>query len=528
MKLKLLIAEATCFECEMLIKKINLQTIGLEIAGCAQSNGELLAMTEALQPDIILVGVSSTFDSFESIQQIRQQKIKCKFIVICGQQRFDFVYKALKFDVEDFILKPVNEDELNASLGRTANKIRSNFDNIISRDHSEAIRQLFVDNMNTAEFHKNRRPLEEINKIYGTLFQNGQFCVIFVRIDYLYDSKIIFDLFPELQLKIKDLIDDHLRKHCNDILFSRRFNEVMALLNFPTANNPEVKSAFSKLLEATKEATKEFGDLGVSICVGGTYDNISMIKKTREDAHNAAWTRMSRGAGKVLFWEDQGEFPEILKKKINALNERLKKTCEMLDVREFRICADELFQMTDAELNRRELKECAMGMLEYFFEVNSELIESIGDIAKIHDEIKQAVVLSCTFNEFRTNFILQFSKLFIQLSDMVDKKNTKPVRLAIQYVENHYAKPVNLELVAKEVNLSPVYFSHIFKKETGQNFTEYVNEYRILMAKSILKNNDVNVNEVAYALGYGDQRYFSKLFKRIVGVNPTAYKKIFK
>ena len=527
MKLKLLIAGDSSFDSDKLMEIIDFEKISLDLVGISKNNDELLNLVETLRPELIIMDISKSND-LECIWTIKQKDNKCKFIITSTQRRFEYAYKAFKYGVEDYILQPIKPEELNFALSRSAEKIRHNIDTIIARDHSEAIRQLFVDKMNSAEINSTKKPLEEINRIYGTLFFDGLFCVIFVRVDYLHDSKLIFDIFPELHQKIIELIEDHLRKYCNDILFNRRFNEIMALLNFPVSNDVVIRNEFSKLLESTKKATGKFGNLGVTISVGGTYDNISMIKKTREEAHNAAWTRMSRGAGKVLFWEKQGECPELLSKKLKTLDERMKKACEVLNVKEFRKCAEELFSLPDAMLTRMEAKECALGTLDYFFKVNNDLIESFTDTEKLYDEIKQAIVVSCTFDQYKSNLITQFAKLFKLLIDFAEGQNAKPVRQAIKFVEGNYEKKINLEIVSKEVNLSPVYFSHIFKKETDLNFTEYVNGYKMKVAKDILKKSDMNINEVAYALGYSDQRYFSKLFRKIVGVNPTTYKKLYK
>ena len=78
--------------------------------------------------------------------------------------------------------------------------------------------------------------------------------------------------------------------------------------------------------------------------------------------------------------------------------------------------------------------------------------------------------------------------------------------------------------VAEVVNLSGVYFSVLFKKEVGTNFVDYLNQYRIDMAKKLLKDVRYNVNEVAGLVGFSDARYFSKMFKKNVGVKPTEYR----
>ena len=78
-------------------------------------------------------------------------------------------------------------------------------------------------------------------------------------------------------------------------------------------------------------------------------------------------------------------------------------------------------------------------------------------------------------------------------------------------------------------NIYPViYFSTLFKKETGQNFTDYLTELRINKAKELLSGDKVSVQDVAEMVGYSDLKYFSRLFKKTTGVSPSDYKKLYK
>ena len=74
-------------------------------------------------------------------------------------------------------------------------------------------------------------------------------------------------------------------------------------------------------------------------------------------------------------------------------------------------------------------------------------------------------------------------------------------------------------------NLSPAYFSRLFKKEMGENFTDYVNRRKIGLAKETLRGGKESVSEIAARLGFQDASYFVKVFRRYEGITPTAYRK---
>ncbi|MGL5513630.1 MAG: helix-turn-helix domain-containing protein, partial [Sporomusa sp.] len=79
--------------------------------------------------------------------------------------------------------------------------------------------------------------------------------------------------------------------------------------------------------------------------------------------------------------------------------------------------------------------------------------------------------------------------------------------------------------ISQEVHLSPSYFSKIFKKETGHNFNTYLNMLRIEKSKKLLLYDNLKLISIASLVGFEDQSYFTKVFKRVTGVSPHQYRK---
>ncbi|MCD8104602.1 MAG: AraC family transcriptional regulator [Lachnospiraceae bacterium] len=97
---------------------------------------------------------------------------------------------------------------------------------------------------------------------------------------------------------------------------------------------------------------------------------------------------------------------------------------------------------------------------------------------------------------------------------------------AIKYIKENYSRQITAEKLAEVVNLSPVYFSHLFKKQIGMNMTDYITDYRMKIAKKKLLETDDTIYEIALSVGFQEQRYFSKRFKQIVGMTPTEFRKL--
>lgn len=105
-----------------------------------------------------------------------------------------------------------------------------------------------------------------------------------------------------------------------------------------------------------------------------------------------------------------------------------------------------------------------------------------------------------------------------------EEKSSNVVEEAKEYIAGHYNKDVSLDDISRRVNISPYYFSKIFKEETGQNFIEYLTNVRIDKAKELLKDTNYTMKEICVMVGYQDPNYFSRSFKKNVGVTPTEYK----
>ncbi len=94
-----------------------------------------------------------------------------------------------------------------------------------------------------------------------------------------------------------------------------------------------------------------------------------------------------------------------------------------------------------------------------------------------------------------------------------------------QYISRHLAEDLSLETVSKQFHFSSRYFAHIFKQYTGSNYTAYVNSVRMEEAKRLLRMSDLNINEIARRVGYGDVGHFSRNFKSIIGKRPSEYRR---
>jgi two-component system response regulator YesN len=115
----------------------------------------------------------------------------------------------------------------------------------------------------------------------------------------------------------------------------------------------------------------------------------------------------------------------------------------------------------------------------------------------------------------------------IELRDRESKKQQRDLLIqAIGFIDEHYPEEsISLDRVAREVNISPNYFSAMFSQEVGQTFIEYLTGKRIGEAKRMLRQTDKRSSEIAFAVGYKDPHYFSFVFRKVSGCTPSEYRR---
>jgi AraC-like DNA-binding protein/ligand-binding sensor protein len=98
------------------------------------------------------------------------------------------------------------------------------------------------------------------------------------------------------------------------------------------------------------------------------------------------------------------------------------------------------------------------------------------------------------------------------------------IRRARAYIESHQREDLHVEDVSKALNISVFYFCKMFKKATGLTFTEYLSKVRVLKAQSLLDDPHARVAEVAFASGFQSLTHFNRVFRKLTGLSPTAYR----
>ncbi|RTE10615.1 response regulator [Paenibacillus whitsoniae] len=120
----------------------------------------------------------------------------------------------------------------------------------------------------------------------------------------------------------------------------------------------------------------------------------------------------------------------------------------------------------------------------------------------------------------------QAQAFMYQLNSWLAGKNDKLLDKAVRYIEQHYKGDCSIHDVAQHVHLSVSYFSNLFKKETGESYTNYLTKFRLEKAKILLSNTNMKISEIAEAVGYDDPNYFTTVFRNWVRCSPSEFRRM--
>lgn len=110
----------------------------------------------------------------------------------------------------------------------------------------------------------------------------------------------------------------------------------------------------------------------------------------------------------------------------------------------------------------------------------------------------------------------------------VNQQENERISQVYHFVREHFQRTISLEEIAATVNMTVPAFCRYFKKQSGKTFTQFVNEFRIVHACKLLSESSISITEVAFESGFSNFSHFNKVFRKITGKNPSAYRKEFK
>jgi two-component system response regulator YesN len=172
------------------------------------------------------------------------------------------------------------------------------------------------------------------------------------------------------------------------------------------------------------------------------------------------------------------------------------------------------------------LDEIRIKILEFVLWAERIAYERGGMTYRLHcrQDYLSTVMGTDQLEELRQWFLDKIMEACQNIVGKREEKSNNIIRTAQRYINENYMRDISLDDVSRTVNISPYYFSKIFKEETGEGFVEYLTNLRIEKAKELLSTTEYSMREICKMCGYSDPNYFSRSFKKNAGVTPSDYK----
>ena len=328
--------------------------------------------------------------------------------------------------------------------------------------------------------------------------------------------------------KLAAALGNTLRVHCAEVLVDVDGNRIMAGLNYPFSEADGAKHGIVEFFDYARDLVNLFMSARVTIGVGNAFDAPRGFKSSKDQAQCAVWARIALGLDRVIEYarlEDGGQ--AVSGDVRESLFRSIRRSCECWDPQGFSDAAGEIFRLIRGRFHASEARALCQEIVDTFISTCPEMIAAYSNEDYLRKQIQYGLKCSTSMEQMEKAVMEPILSTMRSLIQEFQKQEAKPVRQAIRFLEENYEKPLRLEDAADRACLCASYFSNLFKKETGENFTDFLTNLRIAKAKEFLQQTDMNIAEISYKVGYADARYFSKLFSKVVGIKPTEYRKIY-
>ena len=523
-KRKVLIVDDVLRIGQLVAKLIHWDDLGMECLDIKNDSEEALAVIKEKDPDIVITDIRMPkISGLDMIKIAKQSGSRAEFIVISGYREFEYAKTALECGVENYILKPINEQEVNEALEKVNRKL-------IRRESVKELKQTADEGRRIIK-HNYLRDIIENRDSNGAVYKGVELeGSIFRCIELTLDPVDLERLEEKTDLyeseKVEKLIEDLISPVVREALFTRYKNlHIYGLLNYDEEQKQDVKETVNTVLTKVQDMLSSFDRYVVTIGVGAAKSEISGIRESFEESYRASCNRLRYGTGRIIYYEMIPKPQDELSDKIledhketiiNAIDSLNNEQLE----HESGIMFSEMFCINNADLtNCYKLAEKLIVFVCRQIDPEEENTAGCKEAA-------ERITFCGRITQLKEYVSQTLSEMLTQKKNALESRSVRPVRQAKEYMEEHFREKITLEDVADRIALNPIYFSTLFKKETGMNFSTYLVNIRMEKAKELLRTTNETIAQVSEDVGYRDSRYFSQLFKKTVGVKPALYRKL--
>lgn len=502
---KVMLVEDEVMIREGLVKIIDWEAHDMKVVHMAADGKEALELWEQEPVDIVVTDLEMPWmDGLELMKNIRSRDKRVRFVILTGYDDFEYAREAILYDVENYILKPINEEELERALLACVEKLDENDRKTIS---------YMDEKINLIQFLTGKLNLEETEKYLQMAGFRAKSRFIYAAImkldmERVKDAKItaVMDALTETndyELRVIDTASDSLLlltetgngtpEEIRECLanIQNKLESQHGILSFVSISQPF--SDYRELPEQYKEIVKLQKYLlidGYGSCINQEHIH---NRKSEDVVIDESYLR------KLIFREDKEGARNYLE---DLFINNVKKEVTVDTLYRLAIKMAVILQDIKAEYKLREKKR-------------------LRDLLEVFDSI------------YRAEDIFEIKVLLIgEIVEIIDNLHTEEVhytpvvRQILAEVQSNYKEDMNLKTLAYKYHMNTSYLGQIFQKEVGCSFSQYLSNTKNSIAKDLILNTNMRINDIAKEVGYLDTSYFYRKFKQCYGVSPASLREM--
>lgn len=497
------------------------------------SNGqEAWEVYEKEKPELIITDLKMpVLDGIELIKKIREKDENTKIIILSCLEDFEIARQAMSLGVTDYIPKlTMSRTDIEAVVAKVHEGLKKQSARSLSNVDVEIItndlKEKFLKDCLFGCTSTDRVMETEIYSLNLNLHpQRLVVCVL--DIDQYSTIRLKFN--NERGKWISTIIMDTIVKVIEgskkgEVLKDNDSRYIIIMSYFNNLDDKVVFEEIKVLMQHIRKLLKNYIDINISIGVSFIKDGYTNLKSSYNEAQKVSLFKICNGLDKTFFWNDE--------KDKKCQSDIINKIQEM----EQFLLSNSFLSKTQRDIYKQRLTTLLKNgfntvedVFRIFYQLmywNSvELSNSSTEVSRLLLTYQDKIIECETIEE-----LLGVYQLYLDmLKQIYDNKRliSREVVEAAKYIQKNYETNPTLQQVADYVGLSPNYLSSLFKKELEQSFIEFMINIKIQKARNLLVDSNLKLYEIAEKVGFSDEAYFSRTFKKYTGRNPNSFRKAY-
>ncbi len=496
----------------------------------AKTGRSVIELAEKFRPDIAIMDIQMPgINGIEAMKEIRKNNNDILFIVMSAYDKFDYAKESIKLGVIEYITKPMERTKIITVLKKGMEMVdrerekRSN--DLIVKEKLETVIPIIESGLiydillqeNFAEDIDNYKTILGLNARYA-------YMIVIVCGDGQIGSHMTNAVGSSVKMQQHYLeVREYLKEYFDCIVGTVMANKLAVLV--PYKREQMDYNERIELIERTRELIRHMRrktNISFRIGIGRVRELLEM-----SESYNEALNALTITTGSVAHADDLPIGCDYADDYPIHLEKRLFEEVEKGEVNHARSTAGSFFDWM-ADNNPDSIMEIRLKILEFALWAEHIAYEKGGMTYRFHSRQDYLPTLMGTsdLHTLKKWFQEKITDASQNSLRKREEKSNSIIEMSKEYIKNNFNRDISLDEVSRVANISPYYFSKIFKEGTGENFIEYLTGIRIDKAKELLSTTEYSMKEICSMCGYSDPNYFSRSFKKNVGVTPTEYKSI--